>query len=918
VVAVVRHRSARVLAALACGGLVAGVAGLAVSGPASGTSSFNLSRLAGADRYATSALVAEQAFSTAPTVILATGANYPDALAASFLAGAEQAPILLTTPDLPLSSSTQAALSTLKTSSVIILGGTAAVSEAEQTQLSQTASSAGGTITVSRISGPTRYDTMEAVDTAPGTTVGTFNGEKTAFIATGEDFPDALGAGPIAYAEHFPIILTPGQSLAPQAAATLTDLGIQQVLILGGTSAVSSAVESAINAMGIPTLARFAGVDRSQTSTLLADYAIDNFGFKDTAVNVASGDEAYGGADALSSGPLGGTEDPVPTIITDAAGVPGQTVAFASEHEATLTGGFAIGGTGPLTDADLIAIEQAGQGSTTATTVPGTPTTNSAGGGASGTTGAPTGCGTATTSGGSGSASGGGETEYPSLSSVEFVSTVGQGQESPGHPAGTTLAFTFAARNGEGVNGAEPQKTDFELIPYQVTSNSPVIGPPGPHASLQATFGADLDQVDVLFPIYSQDQLDLYTVANVLPGAVTTPGNGSLNPPVPSLSNPDGDAPIGRVGGIEAGHTDGADLVSAANLRQEIGGVSALDVTFDCAVQTVNAGTGTTTATATTGFHLILADDTNLDCTAPDISNSNASGLNAPGGSGTDVLTITCPDATSGEFVDTPLVPADAVRLYVAPDSVQDAASGTILNPLEAVDVSGGSSETGALEPLVYPGSPDLTSVEFQANITIPPSTTPVDEVTYIFDKPLLSGFNPVAFGVYYENGTESSVTPSVVFASGSSDEVVATFPAGTLIGAVGANVTAGAVTGTAGNSNLPDSAPGTGPSPTGLTTTTNLLSASAGADEVTFTFATAVSVGSAAGFHLYANDSGGTELNGMAGSCTTGLAQGATDTQLVCSYAAPISGTVELATIDAGAVTSAGGPNTSVFSVSV
>ncbi len=212
-------------------------------------------RVAGADRYATSALVAERAFAVAPTIILATGGTYPDALAASFLAGNMAAPVLLTTADLPLSPSTVGALVTLQTRNVILLGGLSAISAAEQTTLAQT-------YNVTRISGATRYDTMAAIDTNPGTTVGVFNGLRTAFLATGTDFPDALGAGPISYAKKFPIILTAGAALSPQAAATLTALGIQQVIILGGTAAITSGVEVAVNAMGIGTLVRFAGADR--------------------------------------------------------------------------------------------------------------------------------------------------------------------------------------------------------------------------------------------------------------------------------------------------------------------------------------------------------------------------------------------------------------------------------------------------------------------------------------------------------------------------------------------------------------------------------------------------------------------------------------------------------------------------------
>lgn len=331
--------------------------------PAQATSSFTLTRLAGSDRFGTAQQVATKAFASAATAIMATGFNFPDALAASFLAGNQSggAPILLTTVHDPIPAATMSALSTLKVKNVIIVGGSSAVGDDVQSTLAGTSStnSSGGNLNVSRIAGATRYDTMQAIDTASGTTVGTFNGKKTAFIATGQNFPDALGAGPVAYAEKFPIILTETSGITSQTQSTLSTLGIQQVMILGGTAAVSSAAEKQINAMGIPTVHRFAGANRSDTSKLLADYAITNFAFKNTAVDVASGDQSYGGADALTSGSLGGTLS-TPTIITNTVADAGQTTAFAAEHQSTLAAGFALGGTAPLPDSIVQAIEQAG------------------------------------------------------------------------------------------------------------------------------------------------------------------------------------------------------------------------------------------------------------------------------------------------------------------------------------------------------------------------------------------------------------------------------------------------------------------------------------------------------------------------------------------------------------------------------
>ena len=65
--------------------------------PANAVEGFALERLAGADRYATAAAIADEAFPNgATTAIIARGDVFADALAANYLAGVVDAPILLT------------------------------------------------------------------------------------------------------------------------------------------------------------------------------------------------------------------------------------------------------------------------------------------------------------------------------------------------------------------------------------------------------------------------------------------------------------------------------------------------------------------------------------------------------------------------------------------------------------------------------------------------------------------------------------------------------------------------------------------------------------------------------------------------------------------------------------------------------
>jgi putative cell wall-binding protein len=252
--------------------LTASVGLLPLTSTPANAAAVTVTRFAGANRYGTASLIAQGVFGTADPVIVTTGLNFPDALAAAYLAGVQNAPILLTDPNVA-SPELLAALTALKTKNVIIVGGTDAVSSSVEATLDTTTSTnaLGGDLLTTRISGPTRYDTAAAIDATPAATlVGGYLGKKTAILATGADFPDALFSGALSYSSHFPIVLTDPAALSSQAQTTLTTLGIQQVIILGGTAAVSAAVESTVNGLGITTVFRAAGANRNDTAAKLA------------------------------------------------------------------------------------------------------------------------------------------------------------------------------------------------------------------------------------------------------------------------------------------------------------------------------------------------------------------------------------------------------------------------------------------------------------------------------------------------------------------------------------------------------------------------------------------------------------------------------------------------------------------------
>lgn len=141
---------------------------------------------------------------------------------------------------------------------------------------------------VKRISGQNRYGTAEAI---------AFEGWESsdwAVIASGEDFPDALAAAPLAAKYDAPILLTEAYSLRNETRHALESLHVKNVFIIGGQGAISANVDKKLEAMGI-NVTRIAGQDRFETAVKIAE-RLDGFG----EIAVATGDDF---PDALSIAP---------------------------------------------------------------------------------------------------------------------------------------------------------------------------------------------------------------------------------------------------------------------------------------------------------------------------------------------------------------------------------------------------------------------------------------------------------------------------------------------------------------------------------------------------------------------------------------------------------------------------------------
>ncbi|MHB1451376.1 MAG: cell wall-binding repeat-containing protein, partial [Coriobacteriia bacterium] len=227
---------------------------------------------------------------------------------------------------------------------------------------------------LSRLYGEDRYGTAvrASMEMFPG-------GAGVVVIASGEDWPDALGGSALAGVVDGPLLLTRSQGLPEEVRDEIVRLGATKVYILGGTGAVSTIAEAELRGLlGAANVRRLGGADRYETARLIAAEVIwlQGAGY-DGTVLVASGGTF---ADALAASPLAagngwpillarpqGDNVELPAPVTDVV-VLGGTGAVSErtrvDLESTLDAGRVtrVGGLDRYDTAALIAAYGAGHG----------------------------------------------------------------------------------------------------------------------------------------------------------------------------------------------------------------------------------------------------------------------------------------------------------------------------------------------------------------------------------------------------------------------------------------------------------------------------------------------------------------------------------------------------------------------------
>jgi len=249
-------------------------------------------RLAGDNRYETAAAIAmaphwDDEFGCIDVSVV-SGENFPDGLTAAAYGDR----IVLVRQD-SIPAATQQALEHLMAIeecggvSIRVIGGTGVISSNVFDALDAMTNGE-----VVRFAGADRYETALAV-------AGDVCECPNIILATGENFPDALAAGPLAIFTNGAIVLNKGESLRPDVKSFIANEDPVKVWIVGGTGVVPASVEAELRDMGL-SVARLAGNNRFSTAAAIADRLAADVGLGYSAVLV----NGNGFADALAAGPF--------------------------------------------------------------------------------------------------------------------------------------------------------------------------------------------------------------------------------------------------------------------------------------------------------------------------------------------------------------------------------------------------------------------------------------------------------------------------------------------------------------------------------------------------------------------------------------------------------------------------------------
>lgn len=283
-------------------------------------------RIGGDTRFGTAAALSRTGWpSGADTVLLATGRNWPDALASAPLSHALDAPLLLSEPS-TLPTETAEELARLAPSEIVVLGGEDAVASEVASEAAAAAGIDGSA--VRRIAGTGRYDTAALIAREVGIPA---SGQVA--LVTGEGPADAVSIAPWAGHNDVPILLTRPSQIPTPVAEFLADMNTTwtSTIGIGGTGALGADVLE-----GMPAPTRVWGYNRYSTNTAIVEQL-----YSGPTLFLVSNGEAY--PDNLTAGVLGAKQGKA-TLLVAPRTIDDRTRLFIENNEGRIVSWTMIGG----------------------------------------------------------------------------------------------------------------------------------------------------------------------------------------------------------------------------------------------------------------------------------------------------------------------------------------------------------------------------------------------------------------------------------------------------------------------------------------------------------------------------------------------------------------------------------------------
>jgi putative cell wall-binding protein len=286
----------------------------------------NLLALQGEDAIDAAIAFSQVTYEESETALLARDDLFADALTTGALQGIFDAPLLLTASG-DLDRRTAQELVRLGVRHLVVVGGEDAITPLVLQKLDI----AG--VEVTRVGGPTRIETaaQAAASQAADATTAVLT---RAYSASGDDsqaYADLLAVSPWAAQQGWPVLLTQTEVLTASVREAIAASALTEVVIIGGTGAVSQAVQDELEAMGL-TVRRVAGDTRYGTAVAIA--AERGFATSaDTdrlilAEGTASRDDVW--APGFAAAAHAARHD-APVLLTNGAVIPEETMRFITD-----------------------------------------------------------------------------------------------------------------------------------------------------------------------------------------------------------------------------------------------------------------------------------------------------------------------------------------------------------------------------------------------------------------------------------------------------------------------------------------------------------------------------------------------------------------------------------------------------------